>query len=88
MRRPIRECVGSAHKAAGIFPQLDIRMLSSIWIFGRFSHPHAALCIPINADRLGNERLGSHETDVEVGMDLKLHRSFFRRGRSSFRIAQ
>ena len=73
---------------AGVPRRCRVRHASAVGILGRFRHPQPALLVPIDVHRLGDERLGGDERQVELGVHLDLRGGLRRRGRAAFGVAQ
>ena len=77
---------------AGILPRrtlhLGFGLTAAVRIFRRLGDPQAAIRSPLDVHHLVDERLGGHEGDVEIGVNIELGCGFLRRGRAALGITQ
>ena len=76
------------HERPGILPELGVLRAPAVGILRRFRDPEAAALVPVDVHRLGDQRLGRYQRQVEVRMHLDRRRRLRRMHRAAIGIAQ
>ena len=75
------------HRTA-FLPDLRVRLAQAVRILGALHHPHPAFRVPIDIQRLVDQRLGGHQRELKLRMHLDLRRRVLRFRRAADRITQ
>ena len=71
-----------------VFPNIRVRLAQAVGILGRLHDPHPPLIVPVDVHRLVDERLGGHQGNIELRVQLDLRGSFLRARRAADRVAE
>ena len=81
-------CLTGRPERPRIPPWRHVQHAPAVRILRGLRDPQPALLVPVDVHRLGDERLGGHERQIELRMNFDLCRSLAGRGRPAFRVAQ